>query len=329
MARPWPPDLWARYERPVWLALTLVGATILAWLLLSDGRGFDARSYHAIDHDAPYALAWGNVAVPIAFRYSPAVLVAFLPFTGVPWAVWLAGWTVLLLACLWFVLRRWTLAAFAFYPVVLEMSVANVHIVMAAALVAGLRWPATWMLLPLTKATPGVLWLWWVARGEWRQLGVAVGVTLVVVLGSATILGPGIWLDWLGMLNSSTGGQSGGLSQMLSTALAIRLLLAAALVWWAGRTDRAWVLPFALVLSLPTIWIAGLAMLVAVIPLRLHHAVDADRAGRDVARGHAEPQGRDGGPRGDPLHAPYRKLRGRAGRSHVLDRPLDRLAERR
>ena len=45
--------------------------------------------------------------------------------------------------------------------------------------------------------------------------------------------------------------------------LLVRLPLAAALVWWGATTDRRWTVPVAATLALPTIWIHGLAMLVA------------------------------------------------------------------
>jgi hypothetical protein len=37
---------------------------------------------------------------------------------------------------------------------------------------------------------------------------------------------------------------------------------------YAARTNRAWLLPVAAVLALPLLWIHGLAILVAVTPLR-------------------------------------------------------------
>jgi hypothetical protein len=36
----------------------------------------------------------------------------------------------------------------------------------------------------------------------------------------------------------------------------------------AARTDRAWLLPVAVVLALPVVWLNGLAVLVACWPLR-------------------------------------------------------------
>ncbi len=40
------------------------------------------------------------------------------------------------------------------------------------------------------------------------------------------------------------------------------------MVVWGARTDRYWAVPVAAMLALPALWYGGLAMLLAVIPLR-------------------------------------------------------------
>jgi hypothetical protein len=47
----------------------------------------------------------------------------------------------------------------------------------------------------------------------------------------------------------------------------VRLPIAAILAWWAGRTGRAWVVPIAVFLALPILWLQGLAILTASFPL--------------------------------------------------------------
>ena len=47
----------------------------------------------------------------------------------------------------------------------------------------------------------------------------------------------------------------------------LRLPFAAALVWYAGRTSRAWLVPFACLLAMPTIWLQSSAVLLASFPL--------------------------------------------------------------
>lgn len=251
------------YRHVVWFALSAVGLLVLTWLLVQpEGRGADAYSYWAIDPETPYAAAYGNVSAPVAFRYSPPVLAAFLPFSGLTWSVWLAGWTIVLLAALWAAVGRWALAAVAFYPVLLEISVGNVHLLLAAAVVLGLRYPALWVLLPLTKVTPGILWLWWLARGEWRSLVVAAGATLLVSVVTLPFVGTDTWADWIGMLRSSV--EAHPVPPAVDVPLLWRLPLVALLIVWGARTDRSWVLAPALLLSLPTIWPQSFAVLVAI-----------------------------------------------------------------
>ena len=49
--------------------------------------------------------------------------------------------------------------------------------------------------------------------------------------------------------------------------LVVRLPIAALLAYWAGRTGRAWVVPIAVFLALPILWLQGLAILTASFPL--------------------------------------------------------------
>jgi hypothetical protein len=41
-------------------------------------------------------------------------------------------------------------------------------------------------------------------------------------------------------------------------------------VIWGARTDRRWAVPIASTIALPVLWLNGLAMLVAVVPLLPH-----------------------------------------------------------
>jgi len=53
----------------------------------------------------------------------------------------------------------------------------------------------------------------------------------------------------------------------LAVPLLPRLAGAVAIVAVAGLTERRWLVPFAVVLALPVIWLNGLAVLAAVVPL--------------------------------------------------------------
>jgi hypothetical protein len=150
--------------------------------------------------------------------------------------------------------------AWAMFPLTLVNG--NIHLFMALAIWAGMRWPGAWAFLLLTKVTPGVGVLWFAARREWRNLAAAIGVTGSVV-GVGFLIAPAQWTAWFGFLTTAmTLPQVGTLP-----TLAIRLPLAAVLVVFAARTDRAWLVPVACVLAMPTIWLQSSALLLASFPL--------------------------------------------------------------
>ena len=56
-----------------------------------------------------------------------------------------------------------------------EMALGNIHLLLALAIAVGFRSPATWAAVLLTKPTLGVCLLWFLLRGDWRRLGIALG----------------------------------------------------------------------------------------------------------------------------------------------------------
>jgi hypothetical protein len=118
----------------------------------------------------------------------------------------------------------------------------------------------------LTKVTPGIGLLWFAFRREWRQLAVAVGTTLAIVVISF-VLAPGLWTRWFEMLarNVETTRPS-----VLVIPVLPRLAAAAGLLAIGAWRDRPAIVPVAAMLALPAIWVNSLSMLVAVIPLWRH-----------------------------------------------------------
>ena len=217
------------------------------------------------------------------FYYSPVFAFAFAPFGALPWPVFLAGWMAVMLAALAWLGGRWYLALVALYPIALELAYGNIYLPLAAALVLGLRYPALWAVFPLTKVTPGIVWLWFVARGEWRNLAVAAGTTAALVT-VCYLVAPGMWADWIIMLG---GNASAPTHDILPVPLVVRLPLAAVLIVWGARTDRAWVLPIGLLLSLPTFWTTSFTVLLACMPLAWP---SRDRVAMASQRGGSPPQ---------------------------------------
>jgi hypothetical protein len=271
--------------RPSTLVRALGDGAILAGLLFAGYLfivvapaagtfGFDAYAYWRVDVSDPYRLTAGALG---AFTYSPAAARVFAVASALSWFQFLWLWTALLVGTvIWLGGRslRTILALFAFPPVALELYHGNVHLLMAAAIVLGFRYPAAWALLILTKVTPGIGLLWFAVRGEWRSFAIACGVTLAIVGVSLALDGP-LWLTWIGDSLAKTAGGS-PLNQVdIPIPLWLRLPVSLAIVAWGAKTDRRWTVAVAATLSLPILWPTGFSILAA-IPL-LQRASQPDR----------------------------------------------------
>lgn len=224
--------------------------------------GADALAYWRPSLADPYA--GSAFTAPSAYLYSPAFLQALGPLRALPWEAFLAAWTVVLLLAVRF-LSGARLFAFGVAFAAFEIAGGNIHLLLAAAIVLGFRWPAAWSFVLLTKVTPGIGLLWFAARGEWRSLAIAAGATAAIAAVSL-VIAPALWADWVGLVLASTGKTTGTWSA-IGVPLLVRLPVAAAVVTWGARTDRRWTVPVAAMLALPALWFGGLSMLLAVVPL--------------------------------------------------------------
>jgi hypothetical protein len=254
------------------LGVVLAGTLwfVIVFLSVPFGRawqtGQEAFCYWIANINSPYSLSnWGS---PIAYVYSPAFIQAVAPLTRLPWMLFMGIWTALLLLAVRF-LTGSRLFAVGVLLATVEVAGGNISLLLAAAIVLGFRWPAAWSFVLLTKVTPGIGLLWFVVRREWRQLGVALAATALIVAASATIY-PRAWLDWFNLLTGLVGRD--GTWAAVPIPFLVRLPVAIAVVVWGARTDRRWTVPVAAMLALPALWYGGLTMLLAVIALR-----DSDR----------------------------------------------------
>jgi len=269
------PDMHRRSASPVLRAAgdgaIVAGLLFAGYLFLvvapSAGTfGFDAFGYWSVNLADPYARTAGALG---AFTYSPVIARLFAPFGMLAFWQFLLLWDGLLVGTVaWLGLGsvRSVLAVFAFPAVALELYHGNVHLLMAAAIWLGFRYPAAWSFVLLTKVTPGVGLAWFVVRREWRSLAIALGVTVALVAASLAIDGR-LWESWL---RDSLGATAGGaaLNQFfLPVPLWIRVPAALALVAWGGLTDRRWTVPVAATFALPILWPSGFAVLAALWPI--------------------------------------------------------------
>ncbi len=227
-----------------------VALTVWATFTAMTGTPVDARCYFFIDPARPY---W---TTGYQFIYSPAAAQAMIPFQLLSFDQFVAllrGLEVLAL----FALTGPLLPLVVFWsPLASEINAANVNLLIVAVAVWGLRWPALWSFVLLTKVTPGVGLLWFAVRREWRNLGIAIGVTAAIATASF-VVAPGTWFDWVAFLQTLT--PSDGVP------LWARLIGAAALVTWGALTDRPWTVVLAVTIATPRLYLQTPAMLVGLL----------------------------------------------------------------
>ena len=224
--------------------------------------GQDARSYYGLNLTDLYEgrTNWNTIG---AYPYSPAFAQLVYPLNLLPWPVFVAAWTALLLAAVFF-LTGPRLLLLGLVLGAMEIAGGNISLLLTVAIVAGFRYPWTWAFVILTKITPGIGLLWFALRREWRQLGIALGATAAIVAASYLLM-PGAWQDWIALLAANTG--KGGTWAAVPIPLVIRGPVGVALLIWGAPRNQRWVVPIAAMLALPALWYGSLSMVLGVIPL--------------------------------------------------------------
>jgi glycosyl transferase family 87 len=241
----------------VFVVLRLLG--VEPWV-----QSVDAYAYWATRAGDLYAAAdTGRIG---SYLYSPAFAQLLAPIVWLPWQVFVALWTALLLIVYRGLAGRLALPLLLFLPIPFEIVSGNVHLLYAAVIVAGFRYPALWAFPLLTKVTPGVGLIWFAVRREWRSLGLAVGATAAIATIS-WLLAPADWGTWFEVLRRDANAVIVTTGPYLPVPLIVRLPLAAGVVAWGGLTDRRWTVPVGVTLALPVVWLNSLAVLVALVPL--------------------------------------------------------------
>jgi len=265
--------------------------------------GGDSHAYWLTHSGVEYA---ASVMTPNAYLYSPAFAEALRPFALLPWPAFAFLWSLALAVGLAWLLRplRWW-APWLWLAGLPEVVSGNVFILLAVAAVWGVQRGGPWAFPALTKITPCLGPVWFLARREWRQLGYAAASTAAIALVSAT-LSPHLWTDWISFLWSTMGRASAPLGASIWPPLVWRLPLAVVLVLWGARRGHTWVIPVGMVAASPVIWF-GTFTLLAALP-RMQRVSPA--VGRGSTRGAARPDTRGVGmPIGRGELAAYPRLR--------------------
>ena len=263
--------LWSRVSPSLRVGAAAFGLTYLAqeWARLTAvAYQGDAYAYWSAGLGNPYDTAL--LGAREAYLYSPAFLQVLAPLE-LSWQEFYGLWTALNMLALVYVVGPLgaALAMLFFPPVGNEIATGNIHLMLAAAIVVGLRHPAAWSFVLLTKLTPAIGLLWFLLRGEWRRLGTALAATGAIAVVSY-LLAPQLWAEWAQVLAANAGGViHRPRGPWLPQPLPLRVAVAAALVAWGALANRPATLAVAAVLALPVVWGTSLAMLVAVVPLAL------------------------------------------------------------
>ena len=222
----------------------------------------DARSYYGLNLSDLYTgrSDWNTIG---AYPYSPAFAQLVYPLDQLPWPVFVAAWTALLIGAV-YLLTGPELFLVGMVVGAMEIAGGNVSLLLTLAIVAGFRWPWTWAFVLLTKITPGVGLLWFALRREWRQLAIALGATAGIVVVSFLVL-PDAWRDWIELLRANTG--KGGTWAAVPIPLIVRGPIGVALIAWGAFRNQRWTVPVGTMLCLPALWYGSLSMMLGVIPL--------------------------------------------------------------
>jgi hypothetical protein len=229
-------------------------------ILLGSGHlplAVDTHAYWSANPLSPYRQS--QLGDFDAYFYSPAFAQVLWPFTRLPWGLFAAMWTGILVVAVYLQSGRWF--GLVVPLVAIELAMGNIHLLLGLAVTSGLVWPTAWAFALLTKITPGIGLLWFAARRELRPLVIAALATAAFVFPSF-VLKPGAWFDWVHLLSSPLGQWNG-----IEIPVLVRLPFAAALVVWGARTDRRWSFVIGCWLALPALYWTSFAMLIALIPV--------------------------------------------------------------
>jgi hypothetical protein len=226
-------------RRRLLLGLTLAGmAAAVVWVAVATPDGRDAHAYYVADLDHLYSR--GALSAD-AYLYPPLLAELIQPLRALPFPAFVALVRAGNIVALGIAAGPFTGPLLLTLPISDDLGFGNINLWLGLLIVAGLRWPALWSGVLLTKITPGVGVLWFVGRRDRRGLLIALGAT-VAVAAVAAVFAPRAWSDWLAFLNSPSSDPRGLLG---ATFLPLRLIVAAVLATWAGYRNAPWALVLA------------------------------------------------------------------------------------
>jgi hypothetical protein len=258
------------------LVLAAIGAVLLLvvafyrWDTPSDEHAYWLAARRLAD-GLPLYDSTATSITPYAYWYPPIVAQVLVPFAVVlPEMLFTAGWTVLMLGCLWWLAGRnlfVALALVAFPPIAVEFWFRNIHLILAVLIVLAIRSRPAWFSIGAAiKISPGLGIAYLLAQRRWRPALVAAGFG-VGLLAASILLSPEAWRDFLGIMLSRGPGDVSG---FLAVPYIARAIVGLGLAVFAARLPKGIgdvLLVVAIVVALPTLWFTALSTLMAVVPL--------------------------------------------------------------
>jgi alpha-1,2-mannosyltransferase len=265
-----------RYPAIGLVLLALIGATFLLVVAgRSWGAGQDEHAYwlaaQRLLNGQPLYDPTATSVTPWAYWYPPPLAQFLMPVAAIlPSRVFDLAWVGLSLVCLLWI-AGWrpliALALVVFLPVTVELSYSNVHLILAALIVLGLRrWPWAFAIGAAIKLAPGLGILYLLLRRRWRAAAIAIAVGLVILAISVAI-GPSAWSGFITTVESRGPADISGL---LPIPYFVRLIVALVVTVVAGlvrpRIGEP-LLVVAITIALPTLWLDAFATLIAILPI--------------------------------------------------------------
>jgi hypothetical protein len=240
--------------------LGIIAAATYWWYLTSTGGlPVDVHAYWAADPNNLYV--HGPGPADDAYLYAPSFEFLVGWWRGIPFEAYAAIWRAVLLVMLVWLAGPFTLPVMLTVPVASEINAANIQIPLALAVVLGFRWSAAWAFVLLTKVSPGIGLIWFVFRREWRNLAIAIGVTIAIAAVSFLLM-PRAWFEYVTLLTSHPAPSVAPYYLPLWTRLPVALAFVVIGSWRGWK----WAIVVGATLALPVYWITSSAMFVGVLP---------------------------------------------------------------
>lgn len=265
-------------RRARWFALLVaaaIGASLLLivavnrWGVPSDEHAYWLAAQRLLAGQPLYDPT-ATAVTPYAYWYPPVLAQVLVPVSIIlPSAAFTAAWTVMMLCCLWWLAGRKVLVALAlvvFPPVAIEFWFRNIHLVLAVLVVLAVRRGWLFSVGASIKLAPGLGIPWLLAAGRRRDAAVAVGVG-AAILAVSVILSPDAWRDWISIVMARG---PNDVASFLPIPYGVRAVAGLLLALVAGRARAPWSgvgLVIAVTIALPTLWMTGLSLLIAVVPI--------------------------------------------------------------